>query len=414
MAPRDPSFRGLEVGVFLSFLGAYLSVSLIGLGTGLVLIFGLYRLLTAKRFGALVDNPLLVPMGILMTAILASILLAEPYDYEKPLGKLRYLFCFFLFAWYFVERPQAKETLLSWARWLAIGLGILAVLQLLGLVPMRLSEVPHSTGRWFMARGLAFHHSPFAATMILLHQVFLAHWLLSKRTDRNRVYAIPLALASLAVLCSYSRGPWLAWLGSTFAVVLFVSWRAALGTLAAALAGAVGLFFANAGFRQRVIEMRPETNAERLELWRVCLEMFKDAPLLGQGFYSFGSRYQKYTDWHRTHEHFPVEAHNMYLDLLSGTGLIGLGAFLFLLASGLLLAFRVFASLPEGHEERPWALASFGMLVSFLITGLFDKTFYMTQTLVPHLFFLAVMVSVAIRHPAAERRRPSRAKAFAQ
>lgn len=397
-------FSLFEAGVFLSFLGVYLSVSLIGLGTGIVLLFGLVYLALTKRWQLVLRNPLAVPMAILATAILLSIAFAAPYDFEKPLGKVRYLACMFLFAAYFVTKPEGKNWVVRWGRWLAVGLGVIAILQFLGIFsPLPLfggrppSPIPQANGMLFLATGFAFHHSPFACTMILLFHIFFARWILSMANERHLQYGLPIVFSSIGILCSFSRGAWIAWVVSTMLVTLMVSWRKALaaaGTLAALL---VAAFATVPAFRRRVLDARPSQNEDRLELWRICFEMFKDSPLFGHGFYSFGSRYQSYTDAHLKRPHFPVEAHNMYMDLLSGTGLVGIGSFFYFLFRWLKLAVDRFRANLDS-ETRAWGLACIGMWASFVLAGIFDKQFYMTQTLVPHMFFLGILTSLPSRN----------------
>lgn len=395
----SPIFFGLEIGVILSFVGTYFSVSVIGLGTGLVLIFGILGVLLQRNWRVFSKNPLALPMTILIAALALSILLAAPYAFEKPLGKLRYLLCFFFFAQYFAVKPSARTWVISGGRWIAGILMVTALLQYFGIFsPLPLlgshppAPLPHSDGSLFIATGFAFHHSPFACTLVMLFHVFLAHWLLSKESQRHIQYVLPALACSLGILCSFSRGAWLAWVVSTILVITLHNWKRILIAVGS-VAGALLLFaIVNPYFRARVLDIKPSANQDRLELWRICFQMFLDAPIFGQGFYSFGTRYQKYTDWHLHYEHFPVEAHNMYMDLLSGTGLVGVGAFFYFLLSWLGLAVREFrARIDASHV--PWALASFGMLWAFVTAGIFDKQFYMTQTLVPNLFFLGILAS---------------------
>src|SRR4051812_6051389 len=111
-------------GIYLSFLGCYFSLSLIGLGTGLVLLAGIILLSVEKKWRVLLDNPLFIPLTTLICAILISIILAPPYPYEKPLGKMRYLFCFFLFTWYFASRVNEQNKFRDLIRYLTPILGI--------------------------------------------------------------------------------------------------------------------------------------------------------------------------------------------------------------------------------------------------------------------------------------------------
>lgn len=398
-----PLFQGLEAGVFLTFVGSYVSVSLIGLGTGLVLVFGLLMALAGRRFDVFRGNPLFWPLLFLIAAILISIALAEPYDFRKPLGKVRYLVCLFFIALFFHQKPGAKNSVLKLAQALAVLLGLIAILQFTGTFsPLPLfgghepSPLPHGDGKYFLATGFSFHHIPFASTLIMLFHIFVARFLVFGQSDPQQKwlrYALPAAACAVGIFCSFSRGAWLAWFGSTLVLLAVYQWRvvwkATLG-LAALVMGLVALF---PHFRMRLADIRADRNEDRLELWRICFEMFKESPLFGHGFYSFGSFYQRYTDWHLNREHFPVEAHNMYLDLLAGTGLVGTLCFAFFVLSAWRLSWVEFHEKSLSLDDKAWSLGVLGVITSFCIAGAFDKQFYMTQTLVPNIFFLGLLCS---------------------
>ncbi len=396
-------FLFLGLGVYLSFLGAYFSVSIIGIGTGLMLATGLPLLIGGKHGAVLKNNPLALPFGLLILAILLSIALADPYDFEKPLGKVRYLFCFFFFTWYFVVRPGDTDIVLAIIRRLVPLLGGIALLQFFGVFsPLPYFGGPPSVeiigtaGKYFHASGFAFHHNPFSLPLALLFQVLLAHWLFNDAKNRNAVFGVPLVFAAAGIFCSFSRSAWLATAFSTLSVLFLKDRKLVLKIGAVLGALLIGSCLVFAPFRERVLSIRPSQNPERLELWRVGVEMLKDAPVFGQGFYSFGSRVKNYTDHHLTNPHFPVEVHNMYLDMLCGTGLVGFAAFLFLIFS-ILKMLRNAAGQARAPNDRAWAIGIWGGFLAFLVAGIFDKHFYMTQSLVPNLFFWGIGAALATK-----------------
>jgi len=390
------------LGVFCSFLGAYFSVSLIGLGTGLVLVFGTWSAIKHRQWNLIRQNPLFIPLVLLIGAILVSILFASPYAYSKPLGKLRYLLCFFLFTIYFVENPLAKEKIAKLGIGISFLLGLVALLQHLGIFSplafisdLKPSPIPEVSDR-FLATGFAFHHNPFGATLNLLAPVMLAHAFMSPKIEQKRWFGGAAAFCALGVVCSFSRSSWLAWFISTGLFLTLLRPRLAFGFFTALASTVVSLLLFYEPFRARASKFTLAANSERLELWRICWEMFKDSPWVGQGFYSFGTHFKKYTHQHETTSNFPVEAHNMYLDLLSGTGAIGLSAFIFFILSVLVLLSRAYKQKDGNLSERSWLLGGLAGFVAFMVGGLFDKLFYMTQTIVPVLFFLAIATSVVM------------------
>lgn len=70
---------------------------------------------------------------------------------------------------------------------------------------------------------------------------------------------------------------------------------------------------------------------ERLKLWKTCLQMFAERPAFGAGMDNFRllhGRRDGLTDWDRT-----IRANSLYLELLTGSGLAGLGAFMFMMSA---------------------------------------------------------------------------------
>ncbi len=384
-------------GVFASFLGSYFSVSLIGLGTGLVLVLGPVLLIREKKASFVLKNPLLLSFLLLIAAILVSISLADPYPYQKPLGKIRYLLCFFLFCLYFVDKPQTKTTFLKLSAWVGGVLGLVALGQhFWGLSPLtwisglQLKPVLGAENR-FLATGFAFHHNPFAATLNFLFPFLLVQFLDS--SSNRSLYGFGALGSVIGILCSFSRSGWLCLMCSTLVLVVILRPKLFIPLLLVGASAVFLLFKTYPPFQARASTFTLIANSERFQLWDICLRMFKDAPWFGQGFYSFGSRFQNYIDLSAQRTEFPVEAHNMYLDILCGTGVIGFLAFGFWLFSISKMLSQGMKKFPLLSSDKVYVLGMLGALIAFLMGGMFDKYFYMTQTITPFLFFLSMATS---------------------
>lgn len=98
--------------------------------------------------------------------------------------------------------------------------------------------------------------------------------------------------------------------------------------------------------------------------WRGGLRIIADNPLfgLGVGKSNFGTTVRKFHDLGYRRDH----AHNTYVQIAVETGLIGLGAFLWLFGSVFYHGFKHYLSLPRQNEE---AILIFGILCG--IGGLF-------------------------------------------
>ena len=120
------------------------------------------------------------------------------------------------------------------------------------------------------------------------------------------------------------------------------------------------------------------TNAPgRWDLWRAALRMFAQSPLLGKGPDNFRLLKCKYMDipiWDET-----ILANNLYLEMLSGSGILGLASFLWLLWEvGSALAEKVaLARSPSDGSAAYFGIAYFS---AFVLHGIVDYFLKFTPT----------------------------------
>jgi O-antigen ligase len=388
----------VTVSVWILFLSVFSSASGIGLGTAILGIFGtVFFWPELKRINRL---PLFFPILFFCLAVVLSILFAEGHGFGKPLGKLRYFYFFFLLVLYFRQRPDLRTRLAEAAvpfsaLLLVICLmqftGVFCPMRALGLIKVELAKLPGTDGRFFHARGLLYHHNPFAYTTLLLLFLMLGQYLTAGSSRLRAYYGSGVAMALVCIALSGSRGSWLALaISSFFVFVFFVQKSAKL--YAAFLAFSVGVALVLWGpLGQRIQSIRLEKNSDRIRLWEISWEMFREAPLLGQG-YHLGFELQRnrfMTDKDRQDPHFPTDPHSAYFDLLATTGLLGFGTFLWFLFSGCrnyVVGLRKISTGPK----RAFLIAGLGAWICFIIGAGFDSHFFHTQTLMATLFFLAI------------------------
>ncbi len=230
--------------------------------------------------------------------------------------------------------------------------------------------------RFFRAFGTFGQPNPFGGFMGLLAPVALmaalgysrrlwAIW----RAHRPIPASIPLAVifytASSAllvagVIMSWSRGSWLGFAASMGAVLLALPRRWWYGVLPVALAALViavlwisGRLPASVISRVesvtdeitafsdvRGVDITPENyaNVERLAHWQAAINMIQANPILGVGFGNYEVAYPSYSllNWALALGH----AHNYYLNVFAEAGIIGLGAYLALWLTVILLTWR--------------------------------------------------------------------------
>jgi O-antigen ligase len=127
----------------------------------------------------------------------------------------------------------------------------------------------------------------------------------------------------------------------------------------------------------------------REKLWQIALESWKHHRLLGTGFGTANliteSTYLLYT--HKVTafllgSHF----HNMYLEILSETGIIGFSFFVFLLSSFFIKSIKVIRQSIE--PDRILAISFFGLLVGVSILCFFESAILSAGTVPSIVFWL--------------------------
>jgi O-antigen ligase/tetratricopeptide (TPR) repeat protein len=267
-------------------------------------------------------------------------------------------------------------------------------------------------GHWIPEIGFRLDGSNnLAAYYNLLLMIALAFILISRR-KWIRIFSGIYALSALILIfLTTSRGGWVgtaAGLAIIF-LLLFVKGRTQIRglwisikkkrVLLLGLAGIVGVCLVAAGFLALRLLNNPTHGdflISRSDFWPVALSMFADSPLLGKGLATYPSfRLQAFS--------FPpspffLHAHNQYLDILAGSGLIGFAAFGYLLV-GFIRAFwsklRVLL-----NDLSPVVIGAAAGLTTFLVHGIFDGLYRMSFASLT----LVVLLGAALSRPIPKQR----------
>ncbi len=192
----------------------------------------------------------------------------------------------------------------------------------------------------------------------------------------------PLAMATivdaaiwggLALLLSFTRGIWLA---VPVAVLIVLAIRRWMWALVMAVVGAVtiaGLAAVWPALQDRLLQAFQGADGERVWIWKANWQMFLDHPFLGVGYNHNVQLLPEYYGMIGAPAGLlESHAHNQYLQILTGTGVIG---FLFYASFWILLLVRIIKRYRVGGQYAGWALGVIGALVVFLLGGAFESNF---------------------------------------
>jgi putative inorganic carbon (hco3(-)) transporter len=101
------------------------------------------------------------------------------------------------------------------------------------------------------------------------------------------------------------------------------------------------------------------------------LRMFEDHPWIGVGIGNYGTEYEHYAPphWYEPLGH----AHNIFINFMAETGILGLGAFLLFWLGALRLTWKSAGHL-QGYAAA-LGIGVFGTLVYLTVHSLFDNLF---------------------------------------
>jgi O-antigen ligase len=307
-------------------------------------------------------------LALFMAACIASAALS-PYR-ESVVLNIRQLvtaYLFFGLTVIFASWPAAFLRILPWVAISSVSIGaFLAVLGFAANLPQFAVNVLPQTLAFKRGTGTATDPNIFSL-MVVFTMPLVAHMFFAAKGTGKRLGLMALfALDIMAIVATYSRSGVLVML-VILALIVGQHWRkfrvryagfVMLALTAAVVATAV---LAPSSYWERVkstFDPRNPSVRARIGYLRVGAEELQRRPVLGIGLGGFAdayakSRYAASSPYRFTEQRARRAAHNTYMEVLVGTGVIGFAVFAILLASALRnysLALRKLSS-SEGREE---------------------------------------------------------------
>jgi putative inorganic carbon (hco3(-)) transporter len=241
------------------------------------------------------------------------------------------------------------------------------------------------------------------STNALMMLPILTAGLLGMRSVKKRVMVVcGMFLALLALVFSYNRGVWLAFLAQLLVGSFLVNTRKAFHVLVIVLTVllALGVVVSQLGLHRETFD--PWTIKARWTVWHLNVSDLLEHPMTGVGYGVpiFEKRHGKHIAELKAANHLgipdiPEKPHNWYLMIASGTGLPGLVLLLWLLTKTGTSVYKDFTRAPT--PSRQWLqLGILLMVVGFSIRLLFDDSFGGSHS---YLFWILVGISVVPPKP---------------
>ena len=316
-------------------------------------------------------------------------------DAQRELMRLASYVCFYYVITDWVQTPQDTRALLKalMASTIVVALfgfyqtvigGYSALYDVLYPIQEEIRQIPPWEGR---ITSFLAHYNGLAGYINLVTPFCIAFGLQGSDRTLRRLGKWCFVFASVALLLTQSRGGLLAYAAMLLVSACFFApdrktrMRRIVAVLVLCLlAGVVaGIFF------ERLTEIDDYTTVSRLAIWGGAFTAFVRSPLLGIGF---GNLRMLLGGLLSLPEGWVGDAHNLYLELLAETGLVGFLAFAFLMTTTMRTALRRYRSSQNGFGKII-CFAVFIAMIGVLVHGTVDYLFH-TAPQVATLFFLVL------------------------
>lgn len=309
----------------------------------------------------------------------------------KRLGEMRWILILYLMV------SVYQYVRLDLAKMLKVVLGVGAFVSVLSLVVSAVKGEDRVGG--ILNNPMTTAHS-YSLVFLTLSGVFLYRWKEMWADNRKEFYAWlgALAIMGITLVLTMTRGVWIALFVGVLVIALALSWRLAVAVLGMAAVLVGSLFMLWPKFHDRIMfafNYQNNYDSERIILWKTNWMIFKDHPWFGAGY---GENYNLLGKYYAMQglpaDQFTGHAHNQFLHMLAGTGVLGLACYLFIYFYFVVQAWKIFRSGSSSAAEKALSIGIFGALIGFAFGGLTESNFEHAKVRMVLVFMWALLLFV--------------------
>ncbi len=340
-------------------------------------------------------------IGFATVVVLGFLINALPgAEWFENIEKLKWILYIYILSAALNVSDFSKRDLNALA-YLVIGVSLYSILiSFLGVDLIRPNHEKPMVGSLLRTGGLLASPMTFAQSH---GQIFCAFFALCfyqfcKTKKINVLWTIATVLLAIALVLSFTRGVWLALFVSVIVSGFLIHRFWGYAFFASLVSILILAFFLIPNIQERMTQSFDPSRSydgNRVRLWMVNFSMWKDYPFLGMGYYE---NYRRLPEYYEKLGHPPGtyigHAHNQFIHILAGTGILGLGFYLLSVFGIWILGIRFV--LQNKHREFNWETAlmfsgSMGVLC-FFISGLTEANLEDTEVKYVFLLFLSLII----------------------
>lgn len=281
--------------------------------------------------------------------LLATVFATHPATSVRELANIGVLVLFFVLALdRFASEPAAIDRLVLLLTLVGAVVGVLAVLEMVGIVP---GAFPR-TGTPFNRAALGFGQPNGLGLFLAVVAPLAMHVARTGGGTTRTVGRIALAAVLFGVVATFSRGAWLALLAGTGMLVFARGLRFTLRIWLVAVAFIVFVDVVTGGALRDTVSrtIGDWVIEQRIFLQLAGLMMFLDHPILGVGPGGYADNLDRYGAQLPQLTDYLATPHNTYIQFAAETGLVGLLAYIAFLVVVLRVAVRAARTAADARE----------------------------------------------------------------
>lgn len=229
----------------------------------------------------------------------------------------------------------------------------------------------------------ATHVMTFSGIILPLSLLFLVLWV----HDRKPWMLASASLGAFALLLTFTRSAWLAWLTAVFALIILA--RPRLMAYAVPILLVFVTFMPMAMFARLAssFDTKEESNLDRIRMLQAGVEIIRDYPLFGVGPANIRPMYPLYRATDAPRFRTP-HLHNNVMQIWAERGVLALTGYVLLFALFLRECVRGW-----GGPGRKWAQAGVAIALAMTVAGMFEFNFGDSEVFYLTLDLMALVVA---------------------
>ena len=229
-----------------------------------------------------------------------------------------------------------------------------------------------------------------AEYLIMIIPISISLFWYSRKAHKKAIFLGTSLILILALVLTLSRGGWIGFAFGILIFIILIEKRLLLSAIPLALGG---VYFLPQSILNRILSignLRDSSNAYRIRMWDITLDIIRDNWLVGVGFGYIPFKYT-FETYIRT---MPVyHSHNTYLQVTSEMGILGLIVFLALIF--IIYKYSI-KRLIKGEDRyiRTMAVGVLAGLAALLGHGLVESVLYLPRIIITFWTLVALLLAL--------------------